>query len=62
MLATSYYSQNYSRIIIASLVMGLSEKSGWGQKFPTLEPPGVESIFLYLLFIILVLCTFDLLV
>ena len=21
------------------LVMGLSEKSGWGLKFPTLEPP-----------------------
>ena len=26
--------------VVGGLVMGLSEKSGWGLKFSTLEPPG----------------------
>ena len=35
---------NYN--VVGGLVMGLSEKSGWGLKFSTLEPPG-PSYFLF---------------
>ena len=31
--------------VVGGLVMGLSEKSGWGLKFSTLEPPGTEFNF-----------------
>ena len=31
--------------LVCQLVMGLSEKSGWGLKFLTLEPPDTEHVF-----------------
>ena len=33
------YHYNTQYDVVGWLVMGLSEKSGWGLKFSTLEPP-----------------------
>ena len=38
------YHYNTQYDVVGWLVMGLSEKSGWGQKFSTLEPPGFGSL------------------
>ena len=36
------YHYNTQYDVVGGLIMGLSEQSGWGLKFSTLEPPGYD--------------------
>ena len=45
------YHYNTQYDVVGGLVMGLSEKSGWGLKFSTLEPPGLSFKLIYRFFL-----------
>ena len=45
------YHYNTQYDMVGGLVMGLSEKSGWGLKFSTLEPPGLSFKLIYRFFL-----------